>query len=71
MCLVAWGSHVLSSPMSLGPEALGVGWRLLASVLILVTPPPPTEAGGASDSGTSDFLLKVPWPSPTRGPQQA
>lgn len=38
MCLVAWGSHVLSSPISPGPEALGVGRRLLASVLILVTP---------------------------------
>ena len=38
MCLVAWGSRVLSSPISPGPEALGMGWRLLASVLILVTP---------------------------------
>lgn len=47
---------------------MGVGQRLLASVLILVTP-----RGWRSlrPAGTLDFLPKVPRPSPTRGPQLA
>ena len=47
---------------------MGGGRRLLASVLILVTP------GGwqsLSQAGTLDFRPKVAWPSPSRGRQQA
>ena len=55
-------AHVYSSPISPGPEAMGGGRRLLASVLILVTP---RGWQSLSQAETLD------WPSPSRGRQQA